>query len=328
MEYSFPPLFTSNFEKDVFEGLTASPKYLQSKYFYDEKGDELFQQIMDQPEYYLTNSELEILSSNKEKILQVINSKEAFQLIDLGAGDAYKTKILLKHLIQKEIDFTYTPVDISEHAVEKLTTDLSAEIPGIRLNGIAKEYLGALKSLDQSHRKVILFLGASIGNFSLQETLIFLRKVSELMSKDDLFLIGFDLKKDPKIILAAYNDRAGVTKKFNLNLLHRVNRELGANFDTSFFEHLPTYHPESGEARSALISIANQTVDLSGINLSVKLKEGEPIHTEISRKYSLEEIAALAEASGFEVVENILDKKEFFTNTIWKKKEDFSNSAL
>lgn len=319
LELTLPSVQDVQFRKDVYEGLISSPKKLNSKYFYDKKGDELFQMIMKLPEYYLTNSELEILNNNKEKMLERIDPSKPFQLVDLGAGDALKTKILLKHFTTQEIDFTYIPVDISSNAIKKLTAEIKEEIPAVKIDGVSQEYLSALENLSIDQKKVILFLGASIGNFSKEETVIFLKNISKTMKKEDLFIIGFDLKKDPAVILAAYNDKAGVTKKFNLNLLERINREMGANFDIDQFEHLPVYSIESGEARSALISMTRQKIDISNIELSIELQAGEPIHTEISRKYSINEIKDLAEAAGFEVVENWMDSKNYFTDSLWRK---------
>lgn len=318
-ERTAPAIEDSKFATDVADGLTASPKYLKSKYFYDKKGDALFQKIMSLPEYYLTSSEQEILENNKGKLLNILNMDDHFNLIDLGAGDALKTKILLKHFVREKLHFTYVPVDISQNAIEKVTKALGKEISGLEIKGISKEYLQAIQSVTDKKRKVILFLGASIGNFNQQETLNFLGDISETMSTEDLLIIGFDLKKDSDVILAAYNDAAGVTKQFNLNLLERINRELGGNFKLDSFEHSPRYDEENGEARSALVSKKIQEVSIPALELIIELKEGEPIHTEISRKYSLENIRSIATNSGFEIVDNLLDSKEYFTNSIWRK---------
>ncbi len=317
--YIASPLTNFQFAKDVAEGLITNPKYLNSKYFYDKNGDELFRKIMKLPEYYLTGSELEILENNKEKFLQLMYSGEDFNLLDLGAGDALKTQVLLKYFVNQNVNFTYVPVDISQNAIQKVTDHLSKEIPRLKIKGFSEEYLQAIESLSDQKRKIILFLGASIGNFSYSETINFLQQISSSIDKKDHLIIGFDLKKDPQVILEAYNDKAGVTKDFNLNLLHRINRELGADFDVNFFEHYPNYNAENGEARSALVSTKKQLVEIPALELSVRLKEGEHIHTEISRKYSLKEIQGLAEVTGFEIVENLMDSKKYFTDSIWRK---------
>lgn len=310
----------SSFGKDIIEGLTSTPKFLQSKYFYDKTGDKLFQQIMKLPEYYLTDCELKILNTHKEQIIGFFkDSVNAFQLVDLGAGDAYKTKILLRHFLNTNTTFEYVPVDISENAIAKLSLDLKAEFPEIQISGYAEEYLKALNLIKNDTPKLILFLGSSIGNFTQAEAEDFLKAISKQMNKEDLFIIGFDLKKDPEIILEAYNDDSGITKKFNLNLLTRINREFDANFKIDEFEHIPTYDTQAGEARSALKSKIQQNIEFPRLGFSVTLESGELIHTEISKKYDLSEIKTLARNSGFEVFKNLLDSRGYFTNSVWRK---------
>ncbi|MDQ3192543.1 MAG: L-histidine N(alpha)-methyltransferase [Bacteroidota bacterium] len=313
-------VFNNEFKKDILIGLTAFPKYIDSKYFYDKRGDELFQQIMDLPEYYLTNCELEILQKYKEEILRIFNPTGHFNLIDLGAGDGFKTKILISHFLEQNLDYTYVPVDISSNAVESLKSDLEMEFDTIDVEGISKDYFSAIKELDNSSRKIILFLGANIGNFNRKKAESFFTELSKVVSKEDILIIGFDLKKNPDIILAAYNDKAGVTKDFNLNLLHRINQELGANFDVSLFEHSPQYDSITGEARSFLVSTISQEIKIPALDLVVSFYEGETIHSEISRKYDLQEIENLAISSGFKIIENLLDSKKYFTDSVWKIK--------
>lgn len=308
------------FRHDVKEGLTSNPKFLNSKYFYDKKGDALFQEIMKLPEYYLTACEMEILNTHKNSILEAISSGPDFFLVDLGAGDAKKTQILLSYFLDKKIDFTYAPVDISTNAIEKLSHKISNYFPKLSVKGIALEYIKALQSLPKQKRKFILFLGASIGNFSSSEAIDFLKEVQYNLLPEDYLFIGFDLKKEPEIILNAYNDKKGITKQFNLNLLERINREMGANFNTNNFEHSPYYDVEQGEARSVLISNRSQMIEIPALETLIHFKKNEPLNTEISKKYSFEEIGILAEETGFEVVQNLTDYKRYFTNSIWRKK--------
>ena len=319
MKQLSPAAINSQFATDVSTGLQANPKYLKSKYFYDEKGDELFQKIMDLPEYYLTKCELEILEEHKDHILKILNPDQHFHFLDLGAGDAAKSKILLKYFLDRKVDFTYCPVDISSHAITKVTDKLEKELPSLAIKGISKEYLHAMEEFPASSPKVIFFLGSSIGNFSQEDSQQFLQEISLRMNKDDFFIIGFDLKKDPGLILDAYNDRAGVTRLFNLNLLVRINRELEGNLDVESYKHDPYYDEKSGEAISRLVSTRNQLIEISSIDLRVKIKKGESIHTEISRKYDLKQIESLAAASGFVVVENLMDSRRYFTDSVWKK---------
>ncbi|AVR47367.1 L-histidine N(alpha)-methyltransferase [Christiangramia fulva] len=315
------PKFESEFEKDVFIGLRSYPKYLKSKYFYDRAGDLIFQEIMELPEYYLTSSEHEILNNMKAQIFSYLKPDAPFQLIDLGAGDAKKTRVLLDYLIQQKSNFTYIPVDISANAVNQLTSSLQRQYGNLQVVGLSQEYLSALRSLSQEQKKLVLFLGSSIGNFTRNETLDFLKDIFSTLNVDDLLLIGFDLKKDPNTILAAYNDNKGVTARFNLNLLKRINRELGANFDLDYFEHYPSYHEEKGEARSALVSLRAQGVEIPGINLTIRLEKGEKIDTEVSRKYNFIEIQRLAEQSGYEILANFTDSRKYFANSVWRRKK-------
>ncbi len=310
------------FAADVDESLSQSPKRLNSKYFYNKRGDELFQAIMKLDEYYLTSAEFEIFSLQKEKIAEAINYQEGtFQLIEFGAGDGYKTKVLLRFLLEMGADFEYVPIDISENVLEQLTMSLAAEMPELKVNPIAKDYFEALEDLQSNNlRKAVLFLGSNIGNFTLDSAKNFLTQVAERLNEDDLMLMGVDLKKDPNVILAAYNDPHGITKAFNFNLLNRMNEELGADFDIFNFEHFPIYDPVSGATKSYLISKRDQTVTIGELDKQFYFEEGEPIYMEISQKYSIKELEKLAAVVGFEVVNHYFDCKHYFTDTLWKIK--------
>ena len=310
------------FANDVNEGLSQTPKKMNSKYFYDKKGDELFQSIMRMDEYYLTSAEFEILSLQKEKIAQAINyEKGHFQLIEFGAGDGYKTKILLSYLLEMGADFEYIPIDISENVLSQLVTGLEAEMPELKVNPIQKDYFKALEDLKSNdQRKVVLFLGSNIGNFTPENAPIFLSQIAERLNPEDSLLMGVDLKKDPHVILAAYNDQHGITKAFNFNLLNRINEELGGDFDIFNFEHFPVYDPVSGATKSYLISKREQTVSIGELDKQFYFDQGEPIFMEISQKYSTKEIEQLAAKSGFEVVNHYYDCKHYFTDTLWRIK--------
>lgn len=314
-------LMLSQFEFDVKQGLSQSTKRLYSKYFYDEIGDKLFQDIMGMEEYYLTNSEFEIFSTQKKQILDEISNGEApFQLIEFGAGDGLKTKILLKFLLQQNINFEYIPIDISSSVLQKLEADLKNELPNLKVNPEVNTYFKALDSLPDNSKKVILFLGSNIGNFTNEEAADFFNKASEKLNSGDLFFIGVDLKKHPKVILDAYNDKTGITRAFNLNLLHRINKEMNANFDVSKFDHYPTYDPITGETKSFLISQVKQSVYIEALNSEFEFQVGEPIFMEISKKYNLTELEELARKTGFEIQKNLFDCKHYFTDSVWIKK--------
>lgn len=308
----------SQFAKDILAGLTAKPKRLSSKYFYDTAGDKLFQDIMRMPEYYLTDCEYEILETYRAQLLELIGT-EPFNLIELGAGDGLKTKVLLQHFLEAETDFTYLPVDISQNALDKLQQDLHNRWPQLSVQGLQGDYFEVLKALSLKNevRKVVLFLGSNIGNFEPLQALRFLQELKNSLSTGDLLLIGADLKKDPSVILNAYNDPAGITAAFNLNLLRRINRELHANFDLPQFKHWETYDPQSGATRSYLVSKQAQEVQLKALQETIHFEAWEAISVELSQKYSLSEVEKLAAEAGFQVVQHFFDKQHYFLDSLW-----------
>ncbi len=311
----------NQFYNDVINGLQSSPKKLSSKYFYDGEGDALFQQIMASPEYYLTDCEMEIFSQQTSTLTQTFLEKyNEFDVIELGAGDATKSVFLLKELASQNINFTYFPVDISANIIRYLEKQLPQQIKNLKVNGLQGEYFEMLKKANtiSDKRKLILFLGSNIGNFSKGDAVLFLKLLQECMLPEDLIMIGFDLKKDPAQILAAYNDRAGVTKAFNLNLLNRINKEFGGDFDTTKFNHYPTYNPATGACESYLISTCRQTVTIADTEV-FHFEKHEPIWMELSQKYSVAETDALAKQSGFVPVRHFFDSQEWFVDAIWQK---------
>lgn len=312
------------FEKDIIEGLTSEPKYISSKYFYDEIGDSLFQRIMLLPEYYLTLSEYDIFENYKNELHDVfLSNSRGFNLIEFGAGDAYKTKVLLNSFTEKGTDFIYSPVDISGNVLDILEKNLKSEIPKLSIDSVESEYFDALDIITKRNcdKKVVLFLGSNIGNFSEQQIIDFLSSVREKLSQNDLFVIGFDLRKDPLTILNAYNDKQGVTSDFNINLLARINKELHADFDLDNFYHYPLYDPTSGIAKSYLVSKKWQKVHLRKIEASFVFEKDEAIFTESSKKFTLDEINYFASKSGFEIFNNYFDSNYYFVDSVWGVKE-------
>ncbi|MCI4668747.1 MAG: L-histidine N(alpha)-methyltransferase [Bacteroidia bacterium] len=311
------------FSKDVREGLIDNPKHISSKYFYDERGSELFRQIMRMPSYYPTDLEFEIFQNQKARILKhFAEGSEAFQMIEFGAGDGLKTKILLSHFLKEKVQFSYSPIDISGSAVENLTEDLEKEFPNLILNPFIGDYFKALHEFSQKSkkRKAVLFLGSNIGNFTETQAIHFLSSLGAELNSGDKLLIGFDLKKDPNVILAAYNDPEGITREFNLNLLRRMNRELGANFDLDKFMHAPSYDPMTGETKSFIVSKEAQRVYFENLKLEVDFYPWEAIWTELSQKYDFGMIESLARESGFEVETHLNDEKAWYVDSIWRKK--------
>ncbi len=309
------------FAQDVLKGLSSTPKKLSSRFFYDARGDELFQQIMRMPEYYLTDCEFEILESSKESILETFHG-EPFDIVELGAGDGYKTKVLLKYLVEKKAAFQYLPVDISQNILDELETDLKKDLPGLDMESLQGDYFEVLKELSVRHhvRKLVLYLGSTIGNLGPEREQKFLRKVHDHMNPGDLLLIGFDLKKNPEVILAAYNDPAGITSAFNLNLLTRINRELDADFDVEKgFKHWETYNPVTGATKSYLVSQKEQEVYVGALDKTFSFLAWEAIDVELSQKFHIQQIEKLAEDTGFRVETHYFDSRKYFVDSLWER---------
>ncbi len=312
------------FAADVREGLSAHPKRLPSKHFYDAKGDALFQRIMELDAYYPTRAENAILRDRNAEILQALfpDRDAGMNLIELGSGDGAKTRHLLKAVPEeaKEL-FRYIPNDISGNVLEALKRSLEAEFPELRVEPMVGDHYGAIEGICEGveGRKALLFLGGNIGNFDTKGAEQLLTRFGEGMEAGDRLLIGFDLKKDPERIERAYNDPEGVTRDFNLNLLERMNRELGADFDLALFQHHSLYEPSEGEARSYLVSIRDQEVNIQSLGMKVVFEPWEPIFLERSKKFALKEIEALAARTGFRVVEHFQDPDEDFVDSLWEK---------
>jgi L-histidine N-alpha-methyltransferase len=307
----------SQFLKDVYEGLESEPKTLSSKYFYDEIGDDLFVKIMNMPEYYLTNCEFEIFSEQSSSIISAFNMTEEFDLIELGAGDGTKTIELLKAL-NGSVEYVYSPVDISENALEGLKKRLNDELPSVKVDKQQGEYFEVLGQIkDVQKPKVILFLGSNIGNLEDANAKKFISLLAQSLNTSDKLLIGVDLIKSSSIVLPAYNDGQGYTRDFNLNLLNRINRELKGNIEVDNFKHVPSYTSDEGIARSHIESLCDQTFTVSGKQFS--LTKGEQIRTEISRKYNDQIMADIINGSGLKVINKFTDKKNYFADYLLEK---------
>jgi dimethylhistidine N-methyltransferase len=302
------PSKTNQFYNDVITGLSATPKHLNSKYFYDANGDKLFQDLMNCEEYYPTNCELEIFAEKTADICKAI----------IGDGDATKSSYLLKYLLEQGTDFTYLPIDISSNVISYLNITLPVTLPGLQITGLNGEYFDMLtKAASISNkRKVVMFLGSNIGNMPVNEAERFCLEVRNHLSAGDMLLIGIDLKKNPKTVLAAYNDKEGITKRFNLNLLERINRELNADFNLNQFEHYPTYDPETGACKSYLISLIDQQVTINGETIAF-LKD-EYIFMEISQKFTVAQTEQMAEKALFKPLDAFYDSKGWFIDAIWQ----------
>ncbi|MEZ5017141.1 MAG: L-histidine N(alpha)-methyltransferase [Flavipsychrobacter sp.] len=309
------------FKQDVDKGLSSSPKQLLSKYFYDEIGDDLFVQIMNMPEYYLTNSEYEIFTEQAQDIINAFDvTNEPLELIELGAGDGTKTIELLK-MLQTKADFTYIPIDISQHALDTLSRRLAKELPNINVRPIQGDYFSVLEDIkEHTARKVILFLGSNIGNMLDHNARRFITQLSEQLNPKDKILLGVDLKKEASIILPAYNDAQGITAAFNLNLLTRINKELGGNFDVSKFKHAPVYNEKEGMAESYIVSTAAQDVTITATGKTYHFDEGERIHMEISRKYDADVVNDIISDTGLYIKQKFTDSKDYYADFLLEMK--------
>ncbi len=320
MHNSSSPELTQ-FAADVLRGLSSSPKTLSSRYFYDDEGSRLFMEIMKLPEYYLTRAELKIFTEQTDAICNAfIESSEALDLIELGAGDGTKTAVLIEHLQSKGVDFTYQPIDISREANDTLAAKFKEQFPDLHITPHTGDYFKVLGSLKNGNerRKIILFLGSNIGNFQRDNAVSFFRQIRSVMNPNDRLFVGFDMQKDPRTIVAAYDDKQGVTAAFNLNLLTRIKRELGGDFDISKFSHYAQYRPMECAARSFLISREKQTVNISALKRSFELEQWEAIFMEISQKYTHPMIEELAAESNFKIVTEFFDEENFYIDSLWR----------
>jgi L-histidine N-alpha-methyltransferase len=293
------PARVATFAEDVRTGLGARPMSLSPKYFYDDLGSALFEAITRLPEYYLTRIERDLLATYAGDIVASVGGP--LELVELGSGSAVKTRLLIDAILAKQQSLTYHPIDISADAVTDSSLALAGSYDALRIVAYASDYFPLLrdKRLVTHGRVLALFLGSNIGNFEPAEARELLRLLAAARHPGDGLLIGYDLKKDPSILELAYDDPTGVTAAFNKNLLARMNRELGANFDLAAFRFRAQWNEERGAVQSFLVSERDQQVVVPASNVTVDFAAGETIHTESSYKFTREEIVALAADCGF-----------------------------
>ncbi len=311
----------SQFAQDVLEGLTSEQKRLSSKYFYDDIGSKIFQEIMAMPEYYLTDSEFEIFDFQAKQIIEAVAFNTHFNLIELGAGDGAKTARLIAHLIELNIDFTYVPIDISQKANDILVEKMKEQFPSLTIKPKTGDYFKLLaEEQKEKDPSFLLFIGGNIGNYSESDAIDLLKLFYTNMKIGDKLLVGVDLKKNPLIIHQAYFDPHGITKRFNLNLLARINKELGANFQLDYFDFYCYYNPLTGDLKSFIVSLKEQSIFIKALDKTVELGWGELIWTELSKKYDLNEFSSLSSKAGFTHIHNFLDCKHYFSDILLEKK--------
>ncbi len=307
--------------REVAEGLAASPKRLCSRFFYDERGSALFQQITEQSEYYPTGCETEILQRHRGELAALLDDDD-WRVVELGVGDGQKIRPLIDDILARGRTFEFVPIDICHETIAEVVKQIGDEFADHRLSvhGIVGEYGDALRMLHRrdARRQLVLFLGSSIGNMTDADARSFLAELRASLDADDLALIGFDLKKDPRLLQAAYDDAVGVTAEFNLNLLDRLNRELGASFDRSLFRHHAFYNPELGRMESWLLSTESQTVAFDMIDEEFHFAAWEGMHLECSHKYTPAMIESLADEAGFTVDRHLYDSRGWFVDSVWR----------
>lgn len=299
------------FAKDVAEGLAAARKSLPPKYFYDDDGSQLYAQICELPEYYLYRAEQEILATHAADIHAAIGH---LPLVEFGPGNAAKTRLLLAQYEQTGRPFLYCPVDIARSMLVATAQQLLTEYQQIAMRAMHADFTGnpgVIQAL-QVPRKAIAFFGSSLGNFTREESVEFLRRTADIMGPDDVFLLGIDLKKSPMLLVPAYDDAQGVTAAFNLNLLRRINRELGGNFDIQRFEHVAIYNDKLGRIEMHLRSRLAHQVTLTKLGQTVSFTAGETIHTENSYKYSVDEIRDLGRRAKLVLQRTWFDSQQYF----------------
>jgi len=300
---------TDSFREEALHGLRSEPKTLPSKFFYDARGSELFDAICETDEYYLTRTELGIMRDHAGEMADFLGPR--CLLVEYGSGSSQKTRILLANMNQPA---GYVPIDISRDHLLTSAADLQREFPSIEVLPVCADYTDTFKlPSPKSHvgRIAIYFPGSTIGNFVEAEARRFLRRMADVCGTGGAMLIGVDLKKDPAVLRAAYNDARGQTASFNKNLLRRMNRELGANFRLDAFEHFADFNESEGRIEMYLISTAEQEVKISGE--TIQFRKDERICTEYSQKYSLDRFAVIAEAAGFRVEHVWTDVRKYFS---------------
>jgi len=302
---------TNSFAEDVEIGLTAYPKYLSPKYFYDVQGSLLFEQITATEEYYPTRSERWIL----EKYIEDLNSIcESIDVVsELGSGNSEKTKIILDMFAGRRQHLHYIPIDVSDILINS-SRDLTRQFHNLSITGIISDYEQGLSLLSQieDDPKLLIFLGSSIGNFENDEIITLMQNIGDALYEKDYLLIGFDLEKDEKILNRAYNDEAGITSAFNKNILKRMNRELNADFNLNYFQHHAFFNPQKHRVEMHLVSTKNQFVHIGKLGRTISFYEGESIHTENSHKFSDELIKEYARQANLQVVKTYKDENKYF----------------
>ena len=307
------------FEDAVLKGLSLDKKKLPSWLIFDSKGSKIFDQITYLENYHPSKCEMEIFNTYKSKLSKIFSNTPS-HLVELGSGDGKKTAVLIKQLLEDGVKVQYTPIDISEGAINNLTATLNKKFSNLSLNitGWVGDYFDGLASItnNEKARKMVLFLGVTLNNMDIPDAKSFLNNLHQSLRQDDLLLIGFDLMKNPKLLNQSYNDK--LFEEFNLHLLDRINECLGGNFNKELFVQQSHYNPDSKTVECFLYSTCDQTVHIKALNKTFKFVEWEAIQTEQSLKYSIKDIESLASECGFKIKESFYDSKKYFVDSLWQ----------
>jgi L-histidine Nalpha-methyltransferase len=306
------PVLTSTIAEDVLMGLSAEPRRLPAKLFYDAAGSRLFEEITRTPEYYPTRTERAILQDHAAEIARAAGTN--LTLVELGAGSASKTRVLISAILRRQLRLEFHPVDVSPAALEDALCSLNGDFSNLKVSPIVADYTDHVPRLDSlPGRKLVLFIGSTIGNFEPQQAVRFLQRVRRSLQPGDALLLGFDMVKDAQVLHAAYNDAAGVTAQFNKNLLARINRELDADFDLHEFNHVAFWNRRASRIEMHLESRVDQSVRVRDLNRTFHFSFGERIHTENSYKFTASSIRKLVRLSGFKLEQTWTDSQDWFS---------------
>lgn len=312
------PSFSLSEAEQLRQSLTQTPKTIPPQYFYDDRGSQLFEQICLQPEYYLTNTEMQLLETVAPLLPQ---QTKACELVELGSGSSRKTNIILDAYQREGLPLRYTPIDISSSILELSAKHLLQNYPNLEVHGIVGTYEQALANLPPATLpcRLVYFLGSSLGNFNHHQCDVFFSQLAGGLKSGDYFLLGIDLHKDRQVLEAAYNDAQGITAQFNLNILTHLNRRFGANFVPDRFRHVALYNQTELQIEMYLESTIGQDVYIQGLDLSLHLDPGERILSEISRKFNLDQISQELTAKGFRPIATWQDQRGWFGLTLVQK---------
>ena len=318
---------SNEFGKDILVGLDHTiQKSTPSKYLYDDLGSELFEKITQQPEYYPTRTEIEILEKYSFEIIKDIQKE--IVLVELGSGSSKKTKFLFDKILKRQTKLYYFPIDISFDYLNSIVSNLENSLSNVVVKGIPSEYIEGIRQCNnilfendiekKNISRLLVFLGSSIGNFEIDEARNFLKDIRLQITNDDLLLVGFDLVKERSIIESAYNDVQGITSKFNLNLLNRINKELNANFNIENFTHKAYYDQNKKRIEMHILSNIDQQVYIPALDKNIHFKKDETIHTENSYKYDHDRLSELINRAGFSIYKEFFDKNNWYELVLLK----------